>query len=176
MSFLQSFGLELLKISLLAAIYAFLIYSLRFLASSKMRQQWLRHIKYWHICLLTGGALLTFSYTYYGQHGTDAGRYLPLGHHKMMFATDNYAFFRTTDFAQAMSVDSFLVRHNTLCMASGGSYYICNLPTGDLKKFDNKTSYEQYALQHLLPEAGNFLDFKSQYNSYWHGWRRWVLP
>jgi hypothetical protein len=176
MSFLQNFGLELLKIMFLAAVYAFVIYSLRFLASSRMRQQWFRHIKYWQICLLTGGALTAFSYTYYGNHGLDGGHYLPLGHHKTMFAADDYAFFRTSDFTRAISVDSFLVRRDTLCMGSGGAYFVYKLPTGEMKKFDDKSSYQQYASQHALPGVENLLDFKSQYNRYWHGWRRWILP
>lgn len=176
MSFIQNFGLELLKILLLAAAYAFIIYSLRLLASGRMRQQWFRYIKYWHIRLVTCGALIVFSYTYYGDHGTTDSHYLPLGHHKTMFGTDDYAFFRASDFSRAMSVDSFLVRRDTLCMESGGSYFVYNLPTGQMKRFDNKKSYEQYASRNELPEAENFLDFKSQYNRYWHGWRRWVLP
>jgi hypothetical protein len=176
MSFLQNLAPELLKIALLAAVYAIAIYSVRFIVPGRIRQKWFRPIKYWHIFLATGAALFIYSFTYYGKHGLGNSYYLPLGYHKAVVAADSYAFFRTNDSAPAMSVDSFLVRHDELCMQSGGYYYICHLPTGELKKFNNKTGYEQYASQHSLPAAGSFLDFKSQYDHYWHGWRKWVLP
>jgi len=176
MTFLRNLSPELLKIALLAAVYAFAIYSFRFLVSDSIRQKWFRPIKYWFIWIVMCAALFIYSFTYYGNHGLGDSYYLPLGHHRAVAAADSYAFFRTNDSAPAMSIDSFLVQHDELCMESGGYFYICNLPSGELKKFDNRAGYDLYASKHSLPDVKNFLDFKSQYYHYWKGWRKWVLP
>jgi|SRR6185312_13766006 len=176
MSFLQTFSLELLKIAALAAVYGFIVYCVRFLVSSRIRQTWLKYFKYPYICILIGGSLLVYSFTYYGNHGLGDSNYLPVGHSRAIVGADVYAFFRTSNYAPAMYVDSFLIRHDKLCMDSEGTYYICYLPTGELKKFDSKGQYDLYASNNSLPVAENFRDFKSQYDRYWHGWRKWVLP
>src|ERR1700739_3256778 len=97
MSFLQTFGLELLKIAALAAIYGFVIYCVRFLVSSRVRRKWLKYFRYPYICLLIGGSLLAYSFTCNGNHGLGNSNYLPIGHKKAIVGADVYAFFRTGD-------------------------------------------------------------------------------
>jgi len=166
---------ELVRIALIATVYSTIIFLLKIIYT-KIKPGSLKQIKFRKIYLFAVALLFVFSFTYYGDHGLGDDSYLPLGHGQTMEASDGYAFFSPRGVQQTVSVDSFVIKRNMLCMASGTSYLVYNLDKGELKKFDNKNLYEQYAASRSLPMTNQLKKFEEQYRAYWNGWRFWLLP
>ncbi|MGZ3750804.1 MAG: hypothetical protein ACXVAU_05995, partial [Mucilaginibacter sp.] len=134
------------------------------------------NFKFKRIFLYFAGLLLVYSFTYFGDHGLGDEAYLPLGHWETMNAGDGYPYFNPHNSPNQIRVDSFLVRGDHLCMASDRLFYDYHLVSGELKQFNNRKLYNAHAIAHSLPLVTEFKQFWPQYNSYWNGWRFWVLP
>ena len=149
------FGFELMKIAVLAAVYAALVYILKFIWGEIDKSSRLRHLKFRSIYFSIAGLLLVFSFTCYGDHGLGDEANIPLSHWKTMNSGDGYAYFNTAvkGYGQ-INVDSFLVRNDHLCMASDSLVFDYQLKTSELKKFTNSKLYEAYAMAHHPHEKG----------------------
>jgi hypothetical protein len=53
---------------------------------------------------------------------------------------------------------------------------VYDLETKELKEFNNRKEYEDYAQTNELPTVVEFKDFIRHYEDHWHGWRRTLLP
>jgi len=170
------FAIEILKIAIQTALYSLLIYSVYFAFREVQSKRKFIRVRYWLIYSCVYCLMIIYSFTYFGNHGLGDQSYLPLGHQQSMYATDGYAFFTFKDTSQTISVDSFLVKNDSVCMESANTYYVYDLRSELLKKFENSNAYERYALSHSLPLINRFKKFYELYNDYWNGWRFWVLP
>jgi hypothetical protein len=119
--------------------------------------------------------MFIFSFTYYGDHGLGDEANIPLGHWKSMNSSDGYAYFYLKSNNQ-INVDSFLVRNDHLCFASGNTYYDYQLASGKWDRYNSKHEYEIHATAYHLPQVNKFETFYPQYAAYWNGWRFWFLP
>ena len=120
--------------------------------------------------------LLVFSFTYYGNHGLGDEANIPLGHWKTMNSGDGHAYFETDLAEGQINVDRFLVKNENLYIASRDKFFIYQLQSDEIKKFDSEEHYNDYALAHNLPAANKLQNFWNQYSAYWDGWRFWLLP
>lgn len=170
------FAFELFKIAVLTAVYSLLIYSVYFAFREIEGKRKFIKLRYWLIYACVYSILTIYSFTYFGNHGFGDESYLPVGNYQAMYATDGYAFFTFKDTSRTISVDSFLVKNDSICMASANTYYVYNLRSDTMTKFEDKNMYERYALDHSLPLINRFKKFYELYNDYWNGWRFWVLP
>jgi hypothetical protein len=170
------FGFEIFKIAVLTAIYSLFIYSAWFVFKEIRGNHKFARFRYRLIYLSIYVLMGIYSFTYFGNHGLGDESYLPLGHYQTMYAADGYAFFTFKDTSRTISVDSFVVKNDSVCMESANTYYVYDLRSEILKKFENRNLYEQYALSHSLPLINRFKKFYELYNEYWNGWRFWALP
>jgi hypothetical protein len=93
-----------------------------------------------------------------------------------MEAGDLYAYFIPKGTSDQIPVNAYTVKDGNLCADIEDGYLVYNLKTKKINKFGSTHQYSAYALTHHLPQVGQFLKFEKQYNSYWNGWRFWVLP
>ena len=171
------FGFELMKIAVLAAVYAALVYILKFIWGEIDKSSRLRRLKFRSIYFSIAGLLLVFSFTCYGDHGLGDEANIPLPHWETMDSGDGNAYFNPNGkLYDQISVDSFLVRNDHLCMASDTLIFDYQLKTSELKKFATSKLYDAYAMAHHLPIKKEFRKFWPQYNDYWSGYRFWMLP
>jgi energy-coupling factor transporter transmembrane protein EcfT len=171
------FGFELVKIAILAAFYASIIFAVTLVVYKVIKKRTaINWIVFMGIHLSIAVSLLVFSFTYYGDHGLGDDATIPLGHFTVMNSSDGYAYFETSSPYDQISVDNFLVKDDNLCMVSGNELFICQLQTGKMKKFADAAQYNSYALAHNLPRADHLRKFWPQYDDYWNGWRFWLLP
>jgi hypothetical protein len=169
------FGFELFKIALLAAIYSYIILSLKYVMTALTGNNQLRLIKFKALYLTIAGLMFVFSFTYYGDHGLGDEASLPLGHGIAMNSSDGYPFLYLEPNNQ-INIDSFLVRNNHLCFTSKNNYYDYQLASGKWDRYNSKEEYETYASAHNLPRVKELKTFYPQYAAYWNGWRFWLLP
>ena len=167
------FGFEIVKIAALAGVYSFVFYCFFFILREISGRRNLRRPKPRYFYLTIYALLFVYSFTYFGDHGLGDESHIPLGYFQTMDATDGYAFFTPQNSSQTLSVDSFQVKDHQLFIASANTYYIYNLSSGSMKKFDSKNVYEQYAVHNSHPPINHF---KKYTELYWNGWRFWLLP
>ena len=167
---------ELFKIVSLAAAYTFALYILKFLYTEIKRDNRVKEVKFLSVYVPVVGLMLIYSFTYYGDHGLGDEAHLPIGYGETIDESDNYSYFDSEKEARQINVDSFLVRHDHLCIASDTLIYDCQLKSGEVKKFTDEKIYDAYASGHHLPKLKEFKKFSPQYAAYWNGWRFWCLP
>ena len=169
------FVFEIFKIAIQAAIYSSVILILKFFLTAITGNSRLKLIKFNTVFNVIAGLMFIFSFTYYGNHGLGDDANIPLGHGKTMLSSDGYPYIYLEPNRQ-VNVDSFLVRNDYLCFTSSGSYYDYQLASGKLNSYKYKQDYETYASAHNLPLVNEFKTFYPQYDTYWNGWRFWLLP
>ncbi|MHA4895763.1 hypothetical protein ACXZ1K_13500 [Pedobacter sp. PWIIR3] len=132
-------------------------------------------IKFKRIFFTIAGLMLVFSFTYYGDHGLGDEANLPLGNGRTMNSSDGNAYFYLLPETQ-VSIDSFLVRNEHLCFVSEDGFYDYHLESGKWEKYNSRKEYDAFSSAHNLPQVNEFKTFYPQYNTYWNGWRFWLLP
>ena len=104
------FGFELIKIAILAAIYALVIFLLRFIFLKFKKSINSKNYKFGNVYSLIIGLLFIFSFTYYGDHGLGDEANIPLGHGQIMQCSDEFAYFVPDGATNQIHIDSFLVK------------------------------------------------------------------
>ena len=168
------FGFEIFKIIVLAAVYSSVILILKFIITEIKKNSNLKRLKFRQVYFTTAFLLLVFSFTYSGDHGLGDEAAIPLGHWEKMNSSDGYAYFDLAD--KQISVDSFLVRNDHLCMTTENKFYDYHLVTQKWVRYNSIQDYDRYASAYHLPLVKEFKSFWPQYDAYWNGWRFWLLP
>lgn len=177
MEALGHFIFELFKIAMLSCIYTGLFFLGRLIfLQIKKRDTEFRWGKFKQVHIIIYVLLFIFSFTYYGDHGLGDSYSIPLGRWETMEAGDLYAYFIPKGTSNQIPVNAYTVKDGNLCADIEDGYMVYNLKTKKVSKFGATRQYSAYALTHDLPEVDQFLKFEQQYNSYWNGWRFWLLP
>ncbi|TSD67498.1 hypothetical protein FFF34_008935 [Inquilinus sp. KBS0705] len=165
------FVFELLKIAVLAAVYAGI-----FICLWSIRRNFKKEItKFSKIYLTVYVVLFVFMFTYYGDHGLGDESRIPIGHWEAIDASDGYPYFRPKG-ENEVRLFKYVVKSDVLCATVDSGYMAYDLNDDRLNKFASITDYESFASKNHLPLVKEFMDFYPQYDKYWGGWRFWLLP
>lgn len=193
MEFLIGFIGSLIKIGILASIYALFIVLVFKAISKKIPNSQFRKIlekksQLWLVSgLIISLLLFIYLFTYSGNHGFGDGPRIPIGHGVIMDNTnwDQYGYIRELQTSDSMNVETttFKVKNNILCgnLDSGfydykNLYFVYDLQNKSLLEFKSQKDYEYFATKHNLPLPNEFKSFRENYWDYWGGWRLILLP
>ena len=184
MEYLFGFVCTLVKIAILASIYATVARWLARLADARQLDNALVRASrnrrpFWRRSFAVAyAALFLFSCTYWGDHGLGDYARLPIGHGETVEEINGMtAYFDSLSLPSgAPKLTTFQEANGILCgLASDGTFFTYDLSTDQQRLFADGQEYTDYAQQHELPAISEFLSFEQQYNRYWGGWRFWLL-
>jgi energy-coupling factor transporter transmembrane protein EcfT len=178
MGIISHFVFEIVKIAILAFIYSGIIFLFPLIfkkpAKSKTRFNWRRFLLVYKII---AALLFVFPFTYYGNHGFGDEEVIPLGHGEKIRAGDDNTYFESDDNKSGrININTYQVKDDILCASTNSGLFVYRLGTKQIDKFADEQAYNTFALARNLPPSKQFLDFETQYNNYWGGWRFWMLP
>lgn len=174
---------SLIKIAALATIYSTLTLLTVRLISRLSPNSWIYNLtqnkfQFWKsTSYILAGGLFIYSFTYWGDHGLGDSSLIPVGHGQSIHNGDGvFTYFYTSGLNQR-HIYNYSIKNGQICAEQDGNkYLIYNLETKELKEFNNKRDYEDYAKANELPTTDQFKDFIEHYRDYWDGWRGALLP
>lgn len=192
MEVLFHFLFELVKIAILAAIYAALTTVLLGTLGKYKPGSWFDRIskkkmRLWFMSGLTISCLLfVFMFSYWGNHGLGDSASIPIGHGKtvdqingsMTYITPAGYEMETLDIIEFTTTDEFLFAKlsSNRPAATNKEIAIWNLKTNQVEFLDHYSDLEIFKNKNNIQAQLAFQDFQAHYSKYWDGWRFWLLP
>lgn len=193
MEVLFHFIFEIIKISILASIYATLIFFIIKFISKYKPNSWFERvyknkIKLWFLSGLTISlTLFVFMFSYWGNHGLGDSPRIPIGGGLVVDNTNwtEYSYIEGLKTVDNIDVEmtKFKVVDNKLIgnldswfYEFENSYFIYDLNQYEMKEFRNKNKLNDYLVANNLPLSEELMTFEENYRNYWSGWRFWLLP
>lgn len=175
------FLFELIKIGLLSSLYATTVLAIILLTSKIIPTQKLSELmtkkrKFWILIMrVVYAVLFVFMFTYWGNHGLGDEAILPIGNFKIVVQSDgNYNYIENNKGRQ-LNIKNFAFDDRNLYAETSdtikGDYVCWNLHTNEWKFYNNQAALNNKSQKLVLLQA-----FGTYYNSYWNGWRFWLLP
>ena len=185
MEVLFHFIFELVKIGVLASIYAAILLFVFARINKSNSESWFQKItankkKFWFVSgAIISILLFVWMFTYWGNHGLGDSARIPIGHGKEIEQINgNWSFISPNGHEYEMfTIQSFAVKDN-FCVGETeqNSYYIWNLETNDVETIKTLKEYQVKAENLNLPNLHEFKSFWDGYQKYWGGWKFWFLP
>jgi hypothetical protein len=185
MEVLFHFVFQLVKISIIASVYATILLLLFKQLKKSTPQSWSQKVtadknKFWFgswsfIIII----LFIWMFTYWGNHGLGDTARIPIGYDREIKQINGeYAFISPNGYEIEMfSIESYAVKNNYCTgKAKKNLYYIWNLETNDVETVESLVKYKEHTNKLQLPNSGKFIDFQNGYQRFWGGWRFWLLP
>lgn len=124
--------------------------------------------------------LFIWQFTYWGDHGLGDYSRIPIGKWQAIEQIDYDNMFIRPD---GHEFETLGIKNYSLdkgycfgLMSEEGEYFIWNLSTNGIQKFDNHIEYYKVILSKDLDNSIVFHSFEEAYRSHWGGWRFWLLP
>ena len=187
MEVLFHFIFELVKIAILASIYALILLFIFRQINKSNSESWFQKAtsnkkRFWFIT----GAIISFllfgwMFTYWGNHGLGDSARIPIGNNKEIeqingtwsfISPNGHEFEKYSIHSYAVSGDFCAGRTK----ANAEQYFIWNLETNNIETVNTIKEYEMKANDLNLPPINEFVEFWDGYKNYWSGWRLWLLP
>jgi len=191
MEVLFHFIFQLIKIGILASIYAILLIGILTILGKFKSTEYLERIKnekkkYWCVYgLIISIGLFVYSFTYWGNHGLGDSARIPIGHFKEVDETNgmitsiepnNYQFGAMAVHSFAKSKIYLVGKSETSPVDRPKPYFIWNLYKDEIVFYDSEAEYNSFADKNELPEISEFKTFRESYREYWGGLKFWMLP
>lgn len=185
---------ELVKIAILASVYAYLVILLfQFIGKKGNSGNWFesvskKKLKLWFSTgLVISFLLFLFMFSYWGNHGFGDHYKIPIGNGYIVerINSNDYGFIGNikTVNSESVDVEKFKVKNGKLIGKLDNnfydyenSYFIFDLETKKMQEFKNKSLYNNFAISSSLPIASELLSFRANYDKRWGGWRFFLLP
>jgi hypothetical protein len=192
MEVLFHFIFQLIKTGILASIYSLALIGVLLTIGEIISSEFLRRVKsekrlHW----LTFGfiisiGLLTFSFTYWGNHGLGDEAMIPIGHWKTIkninWTEYGHLEGQVTSDGNDIVTTQFKVVDNKLCgnldswfYEYQNSYFVLDLKTDTLTEFKSEAAFNVYAKANKLPKSDELLNFEQNYKNHWGGIRFFLL-
>jgi len=172
------FLFELLKISILSAVYGTIVF---FIVRGVKRAEIKNTRQLWKKCFSTVYLILfVFMFTYWGDHGLGDDSKIPISHYKSVYQSDETAYIENkkgtqVEIGKFSYNDKYLYAEISDTAQIKGDYLVWDLQTDEWKPYPAKT-YLALSETNQAVSSGIFKDFLYFYNGYWSGWRFWLLP
>ena len=193
MEVLFHFVFQLIKIGILASIYASILIGILLIIGKFKKTEYLERIKsekiksWFSFGFLISIGLFIFSFTYWGNHGLGDGPMIPIGHWETIENTNwteyGYLQGQKTSDENEIETTKFKVRNHKLCGNLKSSFYnyqnlyfVLDLKTDKMSEFKTKSEFNEYAQNNNLPKASELLSFEKNYRNRWGGIRFMLLP
>lgn len=184
---------EIVKIWILAGIYALILLGLFRLIGKSKPESWFHKVtankkKFW---FSTGISISIFLFiwlfSYWGNHGLGDFARIPIGNG---YAVKNinwtaYGYLKKIETSEGkrLEMTKFEMKDNKLIgnldswfYIYSNQYFILDLKTDELIEFENKVAFDEFATKNNLSKSEELKSFRSNYLEYWNGWRFWLLP
>jgi hypothetical protein len=189
MEYLIHFFFELIKISILAFIYASILYFIYKKIPNENKMIWseklfrTRKSLWFYISLF----LLFYMFTPYGNHGLGDSARIPVSFTKEIsnINWEEYGRLNGIESSEGSDIEltQFKVENNMICGNLNSSFYdyknsyfIYDMDSDNLKEFKTESDYNNFVKNKSLPKLNEFKSFKENYKDYWSGWRFFLLP
>jgi len=193
MEVLFHFVFQLIKIGVLASIYATILIGILLIIGNFKKTEFLERVKskkfksWFSSGFLISLGLFIFSFTYWGNHGLGDGPMIPIGHWEIIENTNwtEYGYLRgkKTSNGNQIETTKFKVKNNKLCGNLKSSFYnyenlyfVMDLKTDKIIEFNTEFEFNLYAEKNELPNANQLLSFEQNYRNHWGGIRFLLLP
>ncbi|AUC77325.1 hypothetical protein [Olleya sp. Bg11-27] len=193
MEVLFHFIFQLIKIAILASIYASILIGIILIIGKFKQTEFLKRVKsekkkYWFsFGVLISIGLFVFSFTYWGNHGLGDGPMIPIGHWETIENTNwteyGYLKDKKTKNGNDIETTKFKVTNHKLCGNLKSSFYnyensffVLDLKTDKITEFKTESEFNQYAEKNELPKVNELLSFAENYRNRWSGIRFLLLP
>ena len=189
MEVLFHFIFELIKISVLASIYAALLLLISKITGRYKPDSWFNKVaknktKFW---LLSGFIisimLFVYMFTYFGDHGLGDSARVPIGHFKVVKQINGADSYIQNSNGEQLGIINFTFGNNRLYAETQrefngekGDYVVWDLRDDCWTFYETKAEYLMAAQQNNYPTLDRFEKFGVHYKRHWHGWRFWLLP
>lgn len=180
---------ELIKISILASIYATLtLLAFKIIGHFKPHSWFHRaskkELRFWFLSgLFISAGLLFYLFSYFGNHGLGDSARVPVGHFRVVRQINGNDAYLQNSKGDQLGINNFVFDKDYLFAetqkeynSAEGNYVIWDLKTDDWTFYSTKEDYIKIANQHNYPLPDQFEDFWTFYRRHWSGWRFWVLP
>jgi len=183
------FIFELFKISILASIYATILF-LVILSLGKLKpDSWFARVsiktfKLWFQSgLVISIGLFIYTFTYWGNHGLGDSSSLPIGNFKIVHQIDGISTYMVNSKFNQVNIEEFTFDNNNLYAKTShffnnqeDDYVVWDLETNKYTFFKTRTDYLLEVKQNNFPNPNEFKEFHLHYKKHWNGWRFWLLP
>ena len=193
MEVLFHFIFQLIKIGILASIYASILIGIILIVGKFKKTEYLERVKlekgksWFSFGFLISIGLFIFSFTYWGNHGLGDGPMIPIGHWETIENTNwtEYGYLKgqKTSDGNELETTKFKVTNHKLCGNLKSSFYnyenlyfVLDLKTDKMTEFKTESEFNEYAKNNDLPKASELLSFKKNYRNRWGGIRFLLLP
>ncbi|RZK54943.1 MAG: hypothetical protein EOO87_09090 [Pedobacter sp.] len=190
MEVMIGFVAELIKISILSCIYAFVAMLIFKIIGSYKHGSWFdrvsrKKLKLW---LLSGFfislGLFIFMFTHYGDHGLGDSARVPIGHWREIQQTNGtLTYIQEDGKVSVLAIDKFVIADDYLYgfisdmnENYNAKYFIYDLVNNNIKTYEEINGYLNFLTTKNLHERTEYKDFNYYYRQYWTGWRFWILP
>lgn len=183
------FIFELMKISILASIYAALMLFLFKIIGYFKPDSWFDRItrvktKFWlssGLIIFTG--FFFYMFTYFGDHGISDSAKIPIGYFKKVRQINGADSYLQNSNKEQLGILNFAFDNNQLYAetqrefnGSKGDYVVWDLRNDHWTFYRTKADYLVAAQQNNYPMPDQFKEFEIHYNRHWYRWRFWLLP
>ena len=193
MEVLFHFIFEIIKISILASVYATLIFFIIKFISKYKPNSWFdkvskRKIRLWFLSgLIVSLILFVFMFSYWGNHGLGDSPRIPIGGGLVVENTNWTEFgyieeLRTIDDIRVEMTrfrvfnDKLLGNLDSWFYEFENSYFVYDMNNREMIEFSSKVKFDDYLETNNLPLSDKLMTFEENYRSFWSGWRFWLLP
>ena len=193
MEVLFHFVFQLIKIGILASIYASILIGILLIIGKFKKTEYLERIKlakrksWFSFGFLISIGLFIFSFTYWGNHGLGDGPMIPIGHWKTIENTNwtEYGYLKGQKTRDGIDIETtqFKVTNEKLCgnlkswfYDFENTYFVLDLKTDEMTEFKTESEFNKYAENNKLPKSNELLSFEENYRNQWSGIRFLLLP
>ena len=139
-------------------------------------------MKLWFLSgLIFSVGLFLFMMTYWGNHGLGDNSRVPVGHFQLV-THSSYTTIDKGELDNPVILNFEYDDDNLYAQLHKGfnrdkmEYVVWNLRTDDLTFYKTKEDYLKAGKKYNYISPEEFKSFNTHYNTYWHGWRFWLLP
>lgn len=193
MEVLFHFIFQLIKIGILASVYAFILVGVFLILGKFKSTYFLERVKkekkrYWFgFGFLISIGLFIFSFTYWGNHGLGDSPKIPIGHWETIENTNwteyGYLTGQKTSDGYDIETTKFIVTDDKLIgnlnswfYSFENSFFVLDLKTDKIVEFKTESEFNKYAENNMLPKSKELLSFMQNYKNHWGGIRFFLLP
>lgn len=189
MEALFHFIFELIKISILASIYATLLLLIFKIIGYCNAGSWCdritkKKLRFWLLSgFIVSIGLFIYMFTYFGDHGMGDTAKVPVGCFKEVRQINGVDSYIENSKGEQLGIVSFAFENNRLYAetqreynAGKGDYVVWDLQNDQWIFFKTKADYLMVVEQNNYPLPDRFEEFENHYKRHWHGWRFWFLP
>ncbi|MEZ5043284.1 MAG: hypothetical protein R2828_25535 [Saprospiraceae bacterium] len=188
--------IEIIKITIFTIVYSFIIVKLLEVISKKKPRSRLSFYLNNKIIIRALRALISivifiglfiWMFSFWGNHGFGDSARIPVGN---KIAVENinwteYGYIKKEQISNAVNIETtrFKITGNKILgnfdsdfYTYQNKYFIFNTENKSMLEFKTVKEFDLYTEKNNLPSSDELLSFRANYESYWHGWRFWLLP